>query len=105
MRAIRNTPWSASAVAVITVLFVGSVLPVWIVWRLVPEGHCAVGELGTLWQALFWLPQHLRIAGNEHAWNLHLWNVVGLSILSSLSAAVGASVYVSKRRRLAKLGD
>lgn len=105
MRAIRNTPWPASAVAVITVLLVGPLLPVWIVWHLTPEGHCAVGKPGTLWQALFWLPQNLRIAGNEQAWNLHLWNVVGLAILSSLSAAVGASVYVSKRRRLAKLGD
>lgn len=105
MRAIRNIPRSASAVAAIMVLFVGSVLPVWIVRRLTPEGHCAVGEPGNLWQALFWLPQNLRIVGNEQSWNLHLWNVVGLAILSSLSAAVGASVYVSKRRRLAKLGD
>ena len=105
MRAIRNVAESAAAVAVITVLFVGSVLPVWIVWHLTPEGQCAVGEPGTLWQALFRLPQNLRIAGNEQAWNLHLWNVVGLAIQSSLSAAVGASVYVSKRRRLAKPCD
>lgn len=72
MRTIRNTAGSAAVVAAIAVLFVGTVLPVWVVWRLIPQGHCSVGKPGTLWQALLWLPQHVRLDGVESAWNLHL---------------------------------
>jgi len=99
MYAIRNKALAAAVFATTAVLFIGSVLSVWLVWPVHPESWCVVGHLGTLWTSLAWVPQHIRISGVERVWELHLWNVAGLAILSSLSAAVGASVYVSKRRR------
>lgn len=102
MRAIQNSPFLASALTATAVMLIGSVLPVWIVWRVFPESWCVVGESGTLWEALIWFPQHLRVDRSGLVWNVQMWNIVGLAILCSLSAAVGAIVYIRRRRRLAE---
>lgn len=105
MRAIRNKPLLAAAFAAAAVMIIGSVLPVWVVWRVFPEMWEAVGEYGTLWRTSIWLPQNILGLPVADLWKLHLWNVVGLAILSSVSTAVGTRVYLSRRRRVTERGD
>lgn len=101
MFTLPNNPRSAALLAAAAVMFVGSVLPVWCVWRIYPEMWEGVGDFGTLWRVAVWLPNNIRGEPRPAMLlDLHSWNLVGLAILSTASAAVGARVYVVKRRRL-----
>lgn len=78
--------------AALTVLVVGSLLPIWGAWHFSPwEG---VGTHGTLWRALSQFPSNVRDAGPYPGLlKLHESNLVQGMIFLAVAAGAGLSVF------------
>ena len=86
--------------ATLVVLFIASLVPIWIEWRITPEE--GVGYRGNLWNTVAQLSSNIdNLRSYPSLWELHLSNILFAAIVVIIATVVGLVVF-SKSRKLHK---